>query len=1099
MKRFILIITTLVMVIGFNAYSSTTGNVKGIVIDAEGNPAVGATIRVKGTPRGAITKSDGKFYISGIDVGTWEIQATLIGSEPMIKKVQISSGSTVELEFNLSADEIMLDEVEVVAEKLVDVKSIGSEKKIGQDVIKNVATANVNSLVSLTAGVNNTGSGFQIRGSRSDQTQIRVDGMDVSDQFTGGYGSIGNTYYPGVSQNALEEMNVKTGGFGAKYGNATGGVIDMQVSAGNSERYKGSVAYRTDVGALWGSSPSNIEITRGTNDLGINNFGEGFQLQGPNQHQLDLTLDGPIPGLDQSTFSLSNRTLYEEFIGNSYNISDPMGNNLGNLPHNSAWVRNITPRFNFVLNDRIRLLVGGSWGRSNIQNSSQAWLYADDPARFITYNDAGIPTDTTFNQLTEAEYKQGGRDWTQTNVFARIQHNITNSIFYELNVRYNVTQDLAGRLASHDEYGTPGFFTGWEFLEPQDQYNLLAEGVFEQGLETEGARTPNEGHDYFEQLDYIGLSSKDGKFSPGSFPVENPFSGYIEGQNFNAAQSLDNAYGLNQRFVKHGSGGYSYRYNSYFQVDGNINIHWENDRFVHDISTGFELRLNEMHRQFVTDPATAGYTGKDQYTDIWDFIYSSDPEYDRLALQPKRPINFNFFIEDQITYGGFIFTPGLRVEGFYANEKHRLAQTNATFIPYARQFAADGSFQGDVNYDDPTLFADTDLKLFFGPRLNVNYPLNDRSKLTLNYGVYYKIAPLQPMFDYFNYNAVQGVGGQRLGNPNMEPERTNMYEVRYDYGISDDYAFNVQAYYKDVFNELGVVGVRTVPEPYFQTDVVEYGTYRGVEFEIRKRASNNFNGFINYTLAQAMGTADNVNTNIGIPPDRSIPGIDIFPYPLNPYPLARDIRHNITLNFGLFYNKGEGPSIGNIYLLENSRIALTGNYRSGAPFTVRDISGNERSERNAERFPEVYNLNLKLARTIDLGDLFSSSSLANKTITFSLDVFNVLNIRRAVSWFTDSRDPDYNASLLQSFQIGQILDQNFYKEAQDEFADTYAPAQYDPFGNRMYDARSDFDNNGIVTQEEQYQATINYFEDQLRFKPNYQAPRTVYFNVQFNF
>lgn len=1094
MKRFILIITTFVLAIGFESYASTTGSISGKVIDQDGNPAVGATIRVLGTPRGVITKSDGKFYLSGIDAGQWEIQATLIGSEPLKKKIVVSAGKTTNVNFNLSADEVMMDEVEVVAEKIVDLEMTGSERKIDQEIVRNVATANVTSLVSLSAGVSNAGSGFIIRGSRSDQTQIRVDGMDVSDQFTGGFGSVGNEFYPGVSQYALQEMNVKTGGFGAQYGSATGGVINMQVNAGNSQRYKGSVNYRTDVGALWGSSPSDIRILRTSNNLEVENFGDGFQLQGPNQHQIDMTIDGPIPFTDQSTFSLSNKTLYEEFTGNSYEIYDPDGNNLGQLPHQSAWVRNITPRFNFILSDKIRLLVGGSWGRTNRQNSSWGWLYADDPARFISYDNMGTPIDTTFHDLTEREYKLGGNDWLQTNAFARIQHNITNTLFYELNVRYNVQRDMSGRLVDHDEYGRPGFFNGWEYLEPTDNAQLI-DNYYIDGL-TDSLNKPNQIHDWYEEHRYNGLSSKDGKFSPGSFPVENPYSGYIEGTNFNSSAGLDNAYGLQQSFIQHGSGGYSYRYNSYFQVDGNLSWHYETEDFVHDLKTGFELRLSEMHRQAVGNPTISGPIGKDIYTDIWDFIYTEDDQYEALVRDPKNPINFNFFVEDQIKYGGFIFKPGLRIEGFYANEKHRLVQNSPLFIPLAR---LEGDEEANLNYNDPTLFADTDLKLFFGPRMNINYPITDRSKLSLNYGVYYKFAPLQPMFDFFNYNAVQGLSGSRIGNPNMDPERTNMYEVRFDYGISDDYAFNVQAYYKDVFNELGVVGVRTVPEPYFQTAVVEYGTYRGIEFEIRKAATNNFNFFINYTLAQALGTADNVNTNIGVQPDRSIPGIEIFPYPLNPYPLNRDIRHNVTANVGFFYGKDEGPSIGGIKLLEMSRIALTYNYRSGLPFTVVDIGGQERSERNSERFPSVWSANLKLARTIDLGDLFNSSALSNKTVTLSVDIFNFLNRREPTSWFADSRDPDYNARLLQSFQIGQVLDRNFYAVANQEFAESYSQAQYDAFGNRMYDPRSDFDENGIVTQEEQYQAYLNYFEDQLKFKPNYQAPRTVYFNLQFNF
>lgn len=1094
MKRFFTTILTIVLLISFDAIASTTGNLSGKVLDEEGNPAVGASVQVVGTPRGAIVKSDGKYYIGGIDAGEWEVKASIVGSEPLIKKIRISAGKTSTLDFSLAADEVMLDEVVVVAEKIIDMEEKGTERVFDQETVKSIATNNVNALATLTAGVASGGSGFQVRGSRSDQTQIRVDGMDVSDQFVGGYGSVGNTYYPGVSQFALQEMSVKTGGFGAQYGSATGGVVNMQVNAGNTQRYRGTLNYRTDLDFLWGRGPSDLEVFREDGgELNIRNFGEGYQLQGPNQHQVDMALDGPIPFTKLSTFSLSNRTQYDEFIANSYEIRDPDGNNLGQLPHNSVWVRNITPRFNFILSDRVRMLVGGSWGRTNRQNSSWGWLYADAPARFITYDAMGLATDTNIVNLTEREYKQGGSDWQQVNAFARIQHNITNTTFYEINVRYNVQHDYSGRLASHSEYGTPGYFTGWEFLEPVDQFNLIDSNYVGQSdpRKRDSLNRPNLQHDYYEPHLISNLAVVDGKRT-GLTPVENPFSGYVEGVTFAGNQSLYNAYGVNNSFIRHGSGGYAFRYNNYIQVDGTLNSRIETNEFIHQLTTGFEFRLNEMHRHSVGSPAVSGSIGKDIYSDLWDDIYTIDPAYQDIALAPKRPMNFNFFAQDQISYGGFQFTPGVRVDGFYANEKHRLAENSALFIPLAR---LEGTNDG-INYDNPELFADTDLKLFFSPRLNVNYPITERSKLNLNYGVYYKIAPLQPMFDFFNYNAVVNLG--RIGNPNMEPERTNMYEVGYDYAITQDMAFNVQAYYKDVFNELGVVGVRTTPEPYFQTDVVEYGTYRGLEAEIRKRASDNYSFFINYTLSQALGTADNINTNVGVPPDRSIPGITIFPYPLAPYPLGRDIRHQVKMNFALFFNRGEGPSLGGLKILQNTRLAITYNYRTGLPFTVTDLNGQQLSEINAERLPTFWNANLVLTREVDLASIFGSS-MAGKSVIFKLDVFNFLNRTPIVSWFTDSKDPDYNARLLQSFRIGQIRDIDFYSEAQQENPDSFAPDQYDDFGNRMYDIRADFDENGIVTQEEQYQGYLNYFQDQLRFKPNYQTPRTVFFNIQFNF
>lgn len=107
--------------------ANETGNLKGIVIDPEGVPAVGATVRVLGTPRGAITKSDGKFLISKIDVGKWDIQATLIGSEPLKKNVEIIANEASSLTFNLSQDNIELTCCFVVT-KCIKLEDCSNEK-----------------------------------------------------------------------------------------------------------------------------------------------------------------------------------------------------------------------------------------------------------------------------------------------------------------------------------------------------------------------------------------------------------------------------------------------------------------------------------------------------------------------------------------------------------------------------------------------------------------------------------------------------------------------------------------------------------------------------------------------------------------------------------------------------------------------------------------------------------------------------------------------------------------------------------------------------------------------------------------------------------
>ncbi len=71
-SRLVCIAIACLVAVGFTALA----DVKGVVVDKEGEPIVGATVLVKGTSKGAAADIDGKFSLSGVDAQ----KATLIVS-----------------------------------------------------------------------------------------------------------------------------------------------------------------------------------------------------------------------------------------------------------------------------------------------------------------------------------------------------------------------------------------------------------------------------------------------------------------------------------------------------------------------------------------------------------------------------------------------------------------------------------------------------------------------------------------------------------------------------------------------------------------------------------------------------------------------------------------------------------------------------------------------------------------------------------------------------------------------------------------------------------------------------------------------------------
>lgn len=116
-----------------------TGTVKGQVVDANGEPVIGASVLVKGTTNGTITDFDGNFTLNDASKGTLII--SYIGYKT--KEVVVNGRNIVKI--TLKEDTEVLDEVIVVGYGVQKKATLsGSVTQVkGEDVLKGKATQNV--------------------------------------------------------------------------------------------------------------------------------------------------------------------------------------------------------------------------------------------------------------------------------------------------------------------------------------------------------------------------------------------------------------------------------------------------------------------------------------------------------------------------------------------------------------------------------------------------------------------------------------------------------------------------------------------------------------------------------------------------------------------------------------------------------------------------------------------------------------------------------------------------------------------------------------------------------------------------------------------
>ncbi len=225
------------------AAAAQSGTLIGNVHDAgTGEALPGVNVILKGTYYGAATDINGKFKITGISPGNYNVDISLIGYKTVqFTEIEISKGKTKELEVKLEETVLTLDQdVVVVGEKpLMDVEETQSKKDISKEDIENSIVENITDVVTQQAGIVKTDNTIHIRGGRSYENAFLLDGVNVQDPLSGtGFGLQ-------LSANAIEEVEVITGGFNAEYGQATSGVVNVKTREGG-ENYSGYVSYKRD-------------------------------------------------------------------------------------------------------------------------------------------------------------------------------------------------------------------------------------------------------------------------------------------------------------------------------------------------------------------------------------------------------------------------------------------------------------------------------------------------------------------------------------------------------------------------------------------------------------------------------------------------------------------------------------------------------------------------------------------------------------------------------------------------------------------------------------------------------------------------------------
>ena len=386
----------------------TSGNVKitGTVVDNTGEPAIGATVRVKNGQHGVVTDIDGKFTID-VPKGS-----TLVVSYIGTQTQEVQVGNTHDLHITMQPTARQIDEVVVTA---LGIKR--SEKalsynvqKVGSDQLTNVKNVNfVNSLNGAVAGVNINASTAGVggptrvvmRGTKSitggNNVLYVIDGVPMLNKSGGDIGGGRYSSQPSgegiadINPDDIESISVLTGpSSAALYGSAAAnGVIMINTKRGTEGKVKVAVSSSMEF-----SNPFILPKFQNTYGNKAGSFYSwGDRLATPSSYD-------PKDFFNTGNNYINSVTLTTGTKTNKTYISVATTNATGVLPNNKYNRYNFTTRnTSDFLNDKLHLDVSGSYIIQNTQNMYRPGEY--------------------YNPLTAVYLFPRGEDWSAVELYKR--------------------------------------------------------------------------------------------------------------------------------------------------------------------------------------------------------------------------------------------------------------------------------------------------------------------------------------------------------------------------------------------------------------------------------------------------------------------------------------------------------------------------------------------------------------------------------------------------------------------------------------------------------------------------------------------------------
>lgn len=295
--KFILYIMSILLFISVNTFGQRTGGaIEGTIKDPQGAVIPNASVTITGASIGfnrtVQTDDSGIFRVQQIPPGNYKVTVAPVrgfGERTVEILVVAEKTATADVELAVGAQAVNVE----VGTDPIGVNVDSTDSKIQTNITANLIESlpKFPGLVSLLRISPATrpeplSGGYQVDGASGSENSFSFDGQEVTDYRTGTL-NISNS----IPTNIIQEVQIKTSGFEAENGGASGGVIAVSTKGG-SDRVSGEFGTQFDVAKFQARATNPEAIFR----TGLTQ--QAYSLQQPRDNGLNsyptAILSGPI-------------------------------------------------------------------------------------------------------------------------------------------------------------------------------------------------------------------------------------------------------------------------------------------------------------------------------------------------------------------------------------------------------------------------------------------------------------------------------------------------------------------------------------------------------------------------------------------------------------------------------------------------------------------------------------------------------------------------------------------------------------------------------------------------------------------------------------